>query len=286
MRRARRVRRRRSARAGRARPAGAGAAGDPVRGARRSASPREVQRADAARCRAAAILRAVDRAPCAHPGRAGSRRPRSRSPTSYAPEHLILADRASRARWLERVHSAGSVFLGDWSPETDGRLLLGTNHVLPTYGYARAYSGLSVEDFVKRITVQELTPAGLAGLGPTAQRRSRGSRDSTRTPRRSIRLRRARAASAPVSLARSRSRGPRSARSSPTRTRRGSPALDAPACERAAVARRRAMRTAAGLNRYPEPQPHALIERAGRALRRAGRPRCSPAAAATRPSIC
>ncbi|HVC31513.1 MAG TPA: histidinol dehydrogenase, partial [Steroidobacteraceae bacterium] len=82
----------------------------------------------------------------------------------YAPEHLILEVREPR-RWLEKVVSAGSVFLGDWSPEPMGDYCSGTNHVLPTYGYARAYSGLSVLDFVKRITVQELSPEGLRSLG-------------------------------------------------------------------------------------------------------------------------
>ncbi|HTX04768.1 MAG TPA: histidinol dehydrogenase [Steroidobacteraceae bacterium] len=86
---------------------------------------------------------------------------------AYAPEHLILEVREPR-RWLERVDSAGSVFLGAWSPEPMGDYCSGTNHVLPTYGYARAYSGLSVLDFVKRITVQELSPAGLRSLGPAA----------------------------------------------------------------------------------------------------------------------
>ncbi len=86
----------------------------------------------------------------------------------YAPEHLILAVREPR-RLLERVHNAGSVFLGHWSPETVGDYCSGTNHVLPTYGYARAYSGLSVHDFTRRITVQELSPQGLAALGPTAR---------------------------------------------------------------------------------------------------------------------
>jgi histidinol dehydrogenase len=65
------------------------------------------------------------------------------------------------------VH-AGSVFLGHWTPEPIGDYCSGTNHVLPTYGYARAYSGLSLLDFVKRITVQELTTHGLRDLGPTA----------------------------------------------------------------------------------------------------------------------
>ncbi len=85
----------------------------------------------------------------------------------YAAEHLILEVREPR-RWLERVTSAGSVFLGAWSPEPMGDYCSGTNHVLPTYGYARAYSGLSVHDFVKRITVQELSPEGLRSLGPVA----------------------------------------------------------------------------------------------------------------------
>jgi histidinol dehydrogenase len=86
---------------------------------------------------------------------------------AYAPEHLILQIRDAR-RWLERVTNAGSVFLGDWTPEPMGDYCSGTNHVLPTYGHARAYSGLSLLDFVKRITVQEITPDGLRDLGPTA----------------------------------------------------------------------------------------------------------------------
>jgi histidinol dehydrogenase len=86
---------------------------------------------------------------------------------AYAPEHLILQLRDAR-RWLERVTNAGSVFLGEWTPEPMGDYCSGTNHVLPTYGHARAYSGLSLLDFVKRITVQEITPAGLQDLGPTA----------------------------------------------------------------------------------------------------------------------
>jgi histidinol dehydrogenase len=86
----------------------------------------------------------------------------------YAPEHLILQVESPRA-WLGRVRNAGSVFLGVWTPETMGDYCSGTNHVLPTYGHARAYSGLGVADFVKRITVQEVTPAGLADLGRTAR---------------------------------------------------------------------------------------------------------------------
>lgn len=85
----------------------------------------------------------------------------------YAPEHLILQLQNARQH-LPAITSAGSIFLGAWSPEPMGDYCSGTNHVLPTYGYARAYSGLSVHDFLKRITVQELTPDGLRDLGPTA----------------------------------------------------------------------------------------------------------------------
>lgn len=85
----------------------------------------------------------------------------------YAPEHLLIQTREPRAL-LPHIHSAGSVFLGDWSPEPMGDYCSGTNHVLPTYGYARAYSGLSVHDFQRRMTVQELSTAGLGALGPIA----------------------------------------------------------------------------------------------------------------------
>jgi histidinol dehydrogenase len=86
----------------------------------------------------------------------------------YAAEHLILQVREPR-RWAERVLNAGSVFLGPWTPESVGDYCSGTNHVLPTYGFARAYSGLSVTDFQRRMTLQELTPAGLQGLAPTVE---------------------------------------------------------------------------------------------------------------------
>jgi len=88
---------------------------------------------------------------------------------AYAPEHLILAIEEPR-RWLGRVVAAGAVFLGHWSPETLGDYCSGANHVLPTNGFARACSGLSLQDFTKRITVQELSPAGLRSLGPVAAR--------------------------------------------------------------------------------------------------------------------
>ena len=85
----------------------------------------------------------------------------------YAPEHLIVQVNNAR-NWLPKISNAGSVFLGPWTPETMGDYCSGTNHVLPTYGFARAYSGLSLGDFMKRITVQELSSAGLQDLGPTA----------------------------------------------------------------------------------------------------------------------
>lgn len=86
---------------------------------------------------------------------------------AYAPEHLIVQV-ANARRWLPKIRNAGSVFLGAWTPETMGDYCSGTNHVLPTYGFARAYSGLSLTDFMKRMTIQELTPDGLRDLGPTA----------------------------------------------------------------------------------------------------------------------
>ncbi len=86
---------------------------------------------------------------------------------AYAPEHLILAIEDARG-WLKRVTAAGAVFLGHWSPETVGDYCSGANHVLPTNGFARTASGLSLADFLKRISVQELSPEGLRALGPIA----------------------------------------------------------------------------------------------------------------------
>jgi histidinol dehydrogenase len=84
----------------------------------------------------------------------------------YAPEHLILQTQEPRAL-AAGVETAGSVFIGTWTPESLGDYCSGTNHVLPTYGYARAYSGLSVADFQRRITLQEATLPGLRTLAPT-----------------------------------------------------------------------------------------------------------------------
>ncbi len=85
----------------------------------------------------------------------------------YAPEHLLIQTCAPRAL-LTAISTAGAVFLGPWSPEPMGDYCSGTNHVLPTYGHARACSGLSVTDFMRSMSVQELSADGLRGLGPVA----------------------------------------------------------------------------------------------------------------------
>ena len=85
----------------------------------------------------------------------------------YAPEHLILALREPR-KWLPRVQAAGSVFLGDWSPEALGDYCSGTNHVLPTGGAARSSSGLGVASFQNTISVQSADARGIAAIGPCA----------------------------------------------------------------------------------------------------------------------
>lgn len=86
----------------------------------------------------------------------------------YGPEHLIIQTRQPR-ELVEQITSAGSVFLGDWSPESAGDYASGTNHVLPTYGYTATCSSLGLADFQKRMTVQELTPQGFQNLAPTIE---------------------------------------------------------------------------------------------------------------------
>ena len=81
----------------------------------------------------------------------------------YAPEHLILQCRDARGL-VAAIRNAGSVFVGEWTPESVGDYCSGTNHVLPTYGYARSYSGLSLDQFMRGMTVQELSRDGLVGL--------------------------------------------------------------------------------------------------------------------------
>ncbi len=83
----------------------------------------------------------------------------------YAPEHLILSI-SEVERWADRVKTAGSVFVGNYSPESAGDYASGTNHCLPTNGYASVYSGVSVDSFVKNISYQQLTSRGLQDLAP------------------------------------------------------------------------------------------------------------------------
>lgn len=84
----------------------------------------------------------------------------------YGPEHLIVQTQNPRELLVD-LDNAGSIFLGEWSPESAGDYASGTNHVLPTYGYTRTYSSLGLADFSKRMTVQELTADGLKILAPT-----------------------------------------------------------------------------------------------------------------------
>jgi histidinol dehydrogenase len=84
----------------------------------------------------------------------------------YAPEHLILACRDAEML-ADKVRNAGSVFLGNYAPESAGDYATGTNHTLPTNGFARAYSGISIDSFVKKISFQKLTKEGLQSIGNT-----------------------------------------------------------------------------------------------------------------------
>ena len=86
----------------------------------------------------------------------------------YAPEHLIL-NCADALALAEQVTNAGSVFIGPFSPESIGDYASGTNHTLPTNGHAKAYSGVSIDSFIKKITFQELTPQGLLNIGPAVE---------------------------------------------------------------------------------------------------------------------
>jgi histidinol dehydrogenase len=87
---------------------------------------------------------------------------------NYAPEHLILALEKSESA-AELIKNAGSVFIGNYSCESAGDYASGTNHTLPTGGFARSMSGISVDSFVKKITFQKLTPEGIRNLGPTIE---------------------------------------------------------------------------------------------------------------------
>lgn len=86
----------------------------------------------------------------------------------YAPEHLILAVKNTKY-FVDEVYNAGSVFIGNYTPESAGDYASGTNHTLPTNGYARVYGGVSLDAFVKKITYQEISKKGLQNLGPAIE---------------------------------------------------------------------------------------------------------------------
>ena len=91
-----------------------------------------------------------------------------RMTNAYAPEHLII-ETADYEQVADRVVNAGSVFLGPLTPESAGDYASGTNHTLPTNGYARAYSGVSLDSFIRKITFQEIRPDGLRAIGPAIE---------------------------------------------------------------------------------------------------------------------
>ncbi|MGQ1785909.1 MULTISPECIES: histidinol dehydrogenase [unclassified Saccharicrinis] len=87
----------------------------------------------------------------------------------YAPEHLIIAMRDDD-EIADLITNAGSVFIGNYTPESAGDYASGTNHTLPTHGYARAYSGVNLDSYVKKITFQKITPEGLQNIGPAIEK--------------------------------------------------------------------------------------------------------------------
>lgn len=87
----------------------------------------------------------------------------------YAPEHLIV-NTAKAESYLDQITNAGSVFLGNWTPESVGDYASGTNHTLPTYGYAKMYSGVNLSSYQKFITVQSLSQEGLKNIGATVEK--------------------------------------------------------------------------------------------------------------------
>ena len=92
---------------------------------------------------------------------------------AYAPEHLIL-EVEDYTSLSEKVVNAGSVFMGAYTPESAGDYASGTNHTLPTSGYARAYSGVNLDSFVRKITFQELSPEGIRNIGPAIEKLASG----------------------------------------------------------------------------------------------------------------
>ena len=105
---------------------------------------------------------------------------------TYAPEHLIVQTQ-NPERLLDQIRNAGSVFLGPWTPESVGDYASGTNHTLPTFGAARAHSGVGVESFMKYMSVQTLTRIGLENLGSCVERLA--SMEGLEAHRRAVSLR-------------------------------------------------------------------------------------------------
>ena len=87
---------------------------------------------------------------------------------AYAPEHLII-ETENYLEVAERITNAGSVFLGSLTPESAGDYASGTNHTLPTNGYAKAYSGVSLDSFIRKITFQEIVSDGIQAIGPAIE---------------------------------------------------------------------------------------------------------------------
>jgi len=104
----------------------------------------------------------------------------------YAAEHLILSVENAEAV-SEKIVNAGSIFLGNYTPESCGDYASGTNHTLPTNGYAKAYSGVSVDSFVKKITVQNITVEGIKAIGPTVE--AMAAAESLDAHKRAVRIR-------------------------------------------------------------------------------------------------
>ena len=91
----------------------------------------------------------------------------------YAPEHLII-ETANYMELAARVVNAGSVFLGSFTPESAGDYASGTNHTLPTAGWARAYSGVNLDCYIRKVTFQHITPEGVCAIGPAVERMAEG----------------------------------------------------------------------------------------------------------------
>ncbi len=173
----------------------------------------------------------------------------------YGPEHLIIQTRQAR-ELVDSITSAGSVFLGDWSPESAGDYASGTNHVLPTYGYTATCSSLGLADFQKRMTVQELSRDGFAALASTIEILAAAERLDAHKNAVTARCRPEGASMSIEDLARANVRALTPYQSARRLGGKGDVWLNANEFP-TAVAFQLTEQT---LNRYPEPQPKAVIE--------------------------